>query len=216
MSEKSSFIRKFRLHAITSPQVLKRADFLSVARQIASTATAAIHLRAHHLEGGALYKLALELRKVTNSAHVPLIINDRLDVAILTACDAVQLGRHSIPVEYAAPLCRKHGLVFGCSCHSLEEAREAEKMGAAYIYLGTVFPSASRPRVPACGVELLEKVCSEVDVPVLAIGGVNPSNVQKVAAAGAFGAAAITAFWEAPDVRKNLEKMNRAFKPSAA
>jgi thiamine-phosphate pyrophosphorylase len=203
---------KFHLHAVTGPSYLNRPDFLSKAREILSSGLAAINLRAHYFEGRKFYDLALKLKEVAAKENTPLIINDRLDVALAVNAHAVHLGSRSIPLEVAAPLCRSKGILFGFSCHSLEEAEEAEREGASYLYLGTIFPSPSKPDSTAKGVDFLKLVCHRVKIPVLAIGGVNSSNVREIVSAGAYGAAAISAVWEAQDIAKTLEKMNRPFK----
>ncbi|MCE5273487.1 thiamine phosphate synthase, partial [bacterium] len=130
--------------------------------------------------------------------------------------DFVQLGYHSVPLEAAAPLCKARGLGFGCSCHSLEQARQAVAAGASYIYLGTIFATASKPGVQAAGVGLVREVCSQVtDIPVFAIGGMSAATAPQVAAAGAFGCAAVSALWRPGDPRTELAAMSRAFGPGA-
>ena len=207
-----SFPGKFRIHAVTGPEILERPDFLELARKVAAAGLAAVNLRAHGFEGRKLFELARTLRELTSAAGVPLIITDRLDVALAVEADAVNLGAHSIPLQAAAPLCRERKIAFGCSCHSLGEALEARKQGAAYIYLGTVFPSRSKPRfIGAGGVGLLEQVCSEVDIPVFGIGGIDCSNAAQVFSAGAFGLAAITAVWESIDITGDLGRLAAQF-----
>jgi len=212
MANDISLLGKFHLHAVTGPSYLNRPDFLLKAGEVASSGLAAINLRAHYFEGRKLYDLALKLKEVAAKENAPLIINDRLDVALAVNAHAVHLGRRSIPLERAAPLCRSKGILFGFSCHSLEEAEEAEREGASYLYLGTIFPSPSKPDSAAKGVDFLKLVCHRVKIPVLAIGGVNSSNVREIVSAGAYGAAAISAVWEAQDIAKTLEEMNRPFK----
>ena len=211
MMSKPLDLRKFRIHAVTDTALVESADFLDRARVISATGLAAINLRAHGLEGRRVYRLAQALRGITAQDSVPLIINDRLDVALAVAADAVHLGRRSIRLQAAAQLCRVKRLPFGYSCHSLEEARLAQESGAAYVYLGTIFPSASKPGTDPAGLELLEHVCPEIELPVFAIGGMSPDNAAKVAASGAYGAAAISAVWGAEDVAQALERMNACF-----
>ena len=151
MMDKHVDLLQFRIHALTDRQLLESPDFFDKARVISATGLAAINLRAHGLEGRRIYDLANALREVTAQEGVPLVVNDRLDVALAVAADAVHLGRRSIPLQASAVLCRARKIPFGYSCHSLEEAKEAQKLGAAYVYLGTIFPSASKPGFAPAG-----------------------------------------------------------------
>lgn len=196
---------------MTGPEVLEKPDFLELARKVAGTGLAAINLRAHGFEGRKLFELARALRELTLASGVPLIITDRLDVALAVEADAVNLGARSIPLQSAAPLCRERKMPFGCSCHSLGEALEARKHRTAYLYLGTLFPSRSKPGVVASGVGLLKQVCAQVEVPVFGIGGIDCANAAQVAAAGAYGLAAITAVWESIDIAGDLGRLAATF-----
>lgn len=215
MMKKHVDLRKFRIHAVTDTQLLESPDFPDKAQILSATGLAAINLRAHGLEGRWIYEIAQALRKITAMKGVPLVVNDRLDVALAVAADAVHLGRRSIPLQAAAEFCRARKIPFGYSCHSLEEAGEAQKLGAAYVYLGTIFPSASKPGTAPAGLALLERACRELELPVFAIGGISPANAAQVAGAGAFGAAAISAVWNAGDIGEAVERMNACFETLA-
>jgi len=205
-------IRKCRVHAVTDSEALTDPSFEAKAGALAGTGLAALALRAGTLDGRTVYNLALRLREITARSGAPLVINSRLDIALAVGADFVQLGYHSVPLEAAAPLCKAHGLGFGCSCHSLEQALQAVAAGATYVYLGTVFATASKPGVQPVGVELVREVCRFVtSVPVFAIGGMSAATVPQVAAAGAFGCAVVSALWRPADPREELVAMSRAF-----
>ncbi len=211
MAVQPASFEQLRVHAVTTPAMLQeQPEMLERVRRVALTGLAAIHLRGHGLTGREFYEFALRARAVTREAGVPLIVNDRLDVALAVGADGLHLGRHGLPLERAAVLCRERGLKLGWSCHSLEEARAAVAAGADYLYLGTIFPSPGKPGVAAAGLEFLAGVCRQVDRPVFAIGGVEPDKVGAVARAGAFGVAAITAIWEAPDPGRAVQALQRA------
>ncbi|MCE5273020.1 thiamine phosphate synthase, partial [bacterium] len=124
-------IRKCRVHAVTDSTALADPSFEARAEALAGTGLTALALRAGAFDGRSVYNLALRLREITGKAGVPLIINSRLDIALAAGADFVQLGYHSVPLEAAAPLCKARGLGFGCSCHSLEQARQAVAAGAS-------------------------------------------------------------------------------------
>ena len=204
--------QKISVHAVTSDNLVSSPDFFEKAAAVASSKKAAINLRAHRLGGRRLFEIALKLRKITTAAGTPLVVAGRVDVAIAAGADAVQLGAHTVPLEAAAELCGKHGKKFGYSCHSVQEVVAAWKAGASYVYLGTVFSSASKPGVAPCGVDLLAQTCESVDIPVVAIGGIDPTNAGRVAGAGASGLAAISAIWNASDPREAVMELAAFFR----
>ncbi len=197
--EKKTEWSKFTVHAVTSDTLVTSPDFFEKAEAVACSKKTVINLRAHSLGGGRLLEAAQKLREITAAAGVPLVVAGRIDIAIAAGADAVQLGAHTVPLEAAAALCAKRGMKFGYSCHSVGEAVAAQKAGASYVYLGTVFSSASKPGVTPCGADLLAKTCESVDIPVVAIGGIDSASAGRVAGAGASGAAAISAIWNASD-----------------
>ncbi len=203
---------KFPVHAVTSDTLVTSPGFFARAEAVASSKKAAINLRAHGIGGRKLFEVAARLREITFEHGAPLIVAGRIDIAIAVGADSVQLGAHTVPLKAAAALCGKHGKNHGYSCHSVREAVDAEKAGASYVYLGTIFSSVSKPEVTPCGVGLLAKTCKSVDIPVVAIGGIDITNVGSVAGVGASGAAAINSVWSAPDPEAAVLKLAAFFK----
>jgi thiamine-phosphate pyrophosphorylase len=208
---KSELFFRFRLHAVTDNKALESGDFYRRAESLCSTGGVAVNLRAHGLTGRELFEYARKLRSLTAEAAAPLIINDRLDVALAVQADAVHLGERSIPLEKAVPLCRERGLLCGFSCHRPEQAALAVEKSVDYVYLGTIFPSAGKPGVVPAGVESIEETARLVDCPVFAIGGIIPENADKAARTGAFGCAAITGLWHCPDPETSVRRYLAAF-----
>jgi thiamine-phosphate pyrophosphorylase len=126
-----------------------------------------------------------------------LIVNDRVDVALAVG-DGVHLARRSLAPGVARRLLRE-GQILGVSVHSVAEAREAALAGADYVTFGHVFSTPSKPGLPPRGVEELAAVVAAVDRPVLAIGGIDPRNLEPVLATGCAGIAVISAIRDASD-----------------
>ena len=197
----------FRLHAVTGDEIIQRDDFFEKAEAIAATGKVALHLRGHGLCGSTLLETAVKLRDITAGHRVPLIINDRLDIALAVKADAVHLGERSIPLSEAGHLCRERGLGLGFSCHDLTQVNLARSVGCHYIYLGTIFNSASKPGIDPIGVEALRLLVPAAGCPCFAIGGIDKDNIQKVIDAGANGAAAISAFWKVEDPAREIKEL---------
>ena len=117
-----------------------------------------------------------------------VIVNDRVDVTMLTGADGVHLGERSVSVTAARSLVGPDRLI-GRSIHDLEGARLAEQAGVNYLLAGHVFETASKPDQPGRGLKWLADVCNAVSIPVIAIGGISVSRVMDVMAQGAWGIA---------------------------
>jgi len=197
-----------RLHAITDERIARRADLDDVARALAGAggANLALHARGRALSGLEHYDLAFHLSNVPSV----LFVNDRLDIAIALKAHGVQLGTGSLPVSAARQLDATWWI--GKSVHDFAEAEAAKALGADYLLAGPVYATATHPDRPPLGPETLARITT-LGLPVIAIGGIGPGQAREVKAAGAYGAAAIRALWDAADpadaVRQMLKELPR-------
>jgi thiamine-phosphate pyrophosphorylase len=191
-----------RIHAITDERIARRSDLNRLLAALADAGDAlAVHARGHTLTGLEHYKLSL---RFSGFPPLRLFINDRLDIALAAAADGVQLGGSSLPVREARQLGPNWWI--GCSVHSLEAARAATVAGADYLLVGPVYHTLTHPEVPPLGVDRLEGF-TRLGLPVIALGGVTPERVAETRGAGAYGVAAIRAFWDAPDATAAAKAM---------
>jgi thiamine-phosphate pyrophosphorylase len=140
-----------------------------------------------------------------------ILVNDRLDVALAAGAAGVHLGGASVPAREVVRWLREGNapaeFLVGVSCHSAKEAREAEDVGASYVFFGPVFETSSKKSYgPPQGIGKLAEVCGAVRIPVIAIGGVNEENAVECLRAGAAGIAAIRMFQES----RGAETLKRA------
>ena len=184
---------------VTDSSVRLHAPIEEVIAEAVSGGVSMVQVRDKTITSGELYKLAKKLRLVTRGKAL-LIINDRVDIALAVDADGVHLPSYSLPVSVTKKLTEERLLV-GRSVHSSEEATAAEKEGADYLVLGTIYGTASHPSRSGAGPELIEQVKARVHIPVYAIGGINASNARQVMEAGAHGIAVIRSILEAPDPR---------------
>ncbi len=174
-----------------------------------------VQIREKDLPGGQLLRLTREAVVAGGGARV--IVNDRVDVALAAEASGVHLGRESLGAREVVSWCRAGNapgdFLVGVSCHSFEDARDAESAGAAYIFFGPVFDTPSKRGMGAPqGVARLGEICHGVAIPVLAIGGVSEKNAVECIRAGAAGIAAIRMFQDARDsaALKNVVERLRA------
>ena len=190
------------VHAVTNDEVVSRADFLDRASAIMEVMgpRGAIHLRAHGVTAARLHSLALALALAQRNTGAWLVVNDRVDIALIARARGVQLTTRSMTTMDARRIA--HGLSVGASVHGVEEAKVAAEAGADWIVGGHVFDTATHPDKPGRGPALISEITSAVDVPLIAIGGIQPEHVPFLRRAGAHGVAVIRGIWSAPNAER--------------
>lgn len=159
-----------------------------------------VQLREKDASTKDFYQVALEIQAVTRRHRIPLVVNDRLDIALAIGADGVHLGQSDMPMEAARRLVGSR-MFIGISAATVESALAAQKAGADYIGTGPVFPTGSKDDAgDAIGTNRLAAVCNAVSIPVVAIGGVNADNTPGIMESGADGIAVISAILSQPDI----------------
>jgi thiamine-phosphate pyrophosphorylase len=189
----------FRLYIVTDRRQTAGRPLEEVLVAAARGGVGAIQLREKDLSARELYALGVRLQRLLAPYNVPLLINDRLDVALALDAAGVHLAGHSLPAAQARRILGTQKLI-GVSTHSLEEARQAAAGGADFVVFGPVFATPSKMAYgPPQGLQQLAAVVQQVPIPVLAIGGIEHANLPQVMQAGAHGVAMIRAVLSAPD-----------------
>ncbi len=189
-----------RLLLVTDRHQTKGRPLLAVLAQALKAGSPAIQLRERDLCAKELLTLAEEVHRFTGPRGGQLLINDRLDVALLLEGAGVHLRSNSLPVSVARRLVGAHRLL-GVSVHSVSEAMEAEAGGADYVVLGPIYDTPSKQNYgPPLGLSQLEEAARVVRIPIIGIGGVTAARARDMRLAGAFGVAVITAVLGAGDV----------------
>lgn len=161
-----------------------------------------------------IYEDGLRLRALCAARRVPLIVNDRLDLAMALGADGVHLGRSDLPVPVARRLWPGGG-IFGASAAALAEAREAVLGGADYVGFGAVYSTATKPEAGEYGLDALELVSRSLPVPVIAIGGIGIDRAAEVMERGCAGIAVVSAVWGSPDPRAAAAALAAAVRAAA-
>ncbi len=186
-----------RLHAITDDTVLGDADVGIRAAAIAAVGpAAALHVRGRNSTAAFLSKCATRFMSLATPAEATVIINARPDLARAVGAQGVQLGSADLSVPDARRVLRVGWI--GRSVHTTAEAREAIADGADYLLLGSIFETATHPGRAGLGLGVLTEVVA-LGTPVIAIGGITSDRAAEVKGTGAWGVAAVRAFWHATD-----------------
>jgi thiamine-phosphate pyrophosphorylase len=158
-------------------------------------------------------KWANKISKMARRAGAVFIVNDYIDIAKRVGAEGVHLGQEDMPLTKARKILGEDKII-GVSTHSFEQALKAEKDGADYISVGPVFKTPSKPGVKPVSISLLQKVMKRVKIPVVAIGGINESNINEIERTGCRRAAVIRAALCAKDMPEAVKRLRQRFHAS--
>ena len=168
-----------------------------------------VQLREKEGDTGLLYERACRLKEVTDRYHIPLIIDDRIDIMLAVDAAGVHVGQSDMEaLDVRAKL--GPGKIVGVSAQTVEQALLAEKHGADYLGVGAVFPTGSKDDADDVSYDTLKAICQAVSIPVVAIGGISRDNVARLADSGICGVAVISAIYGAPDIRAAAQELKAA------
>ncbi len=169
-----------------------------------------IQLREKNSSALTFYNLALEIKKVTDRYNIPLIINDRVDIAMAMDAAGVHIGQRDIPAGVVRKLIGKNRLL-GVSVTSVEEAVKAVKDGADYLGAGAVFPTGTKPDADFVSVRELQRIRRSVNVPIVVIGGISKENAMLFGPLGIDGLAVVSAVIAQKDIRAAAAALKSLF-----
>jgi thiamine-phosphate pyrophosphorylase len=204
------------LYVIIDPDQSAGRDPVDVARLALEGGASIIQWRDKAGSGGREKGDQLEqahaIRELCAEHRALFIVNDHADLALAAGADGVHLGQHDLPPEAVRAFVPRD-LIVGVSTNNVDEARRAEADGASYIAIGAIYPTSSKEpeRTRAASLDVLRDVKAAVRAPVVAIGGINASNIDDVIAAGADAVAVINAVCGADDVRAAALELSARF-----
>lgn len=208
MIEHKKYVKEnidYSIYLLTDDAYLKGRHLLACVEQALQGGVTLVQYRSKFKDGGPMYQEALALKALCDKYNVPLIINDRVDVALAVGAAGVHVGQDDLPCSVVRALAGED-FVIGVSAHNPEEARSAMADGADYLGCGAVFGTATKPGVAKLGLANLQAIRSVATIPMVGIGGVNASNYAEVLATGANGAAIISGILAAEDIKTEVGK----------
>ena len=194
----------YSIYLVTDDGCLQGRPLIDCVREALEGGVTLVQYRAKTASSAEMYAKALQLKALCDSFNVPLIINDRLDIAMAVGAAGVHLGQDDLPCAAARKLLGEDYLI-GVSAHNPAEAAEALQSGADYLGCGAVFGTATKADVKKLGTDGLAAICREKGLPVVGIGGVTADNYREVRAAGADGAAIVSGILAQPDISATVE-----------
>lgn len=171
-----------------------------------------VQLREKHATSREFYQLALSLKRITGYYGIPLIINDRLDIAAAVNAEGVHLGQKDLPADIARAVLGEEKII-GVSANNLQAAINAELDGADYIGVGAVFQTSTKTDTKPVTIDKLKEIRSAVKIPMVAIGGIKRSNISQLNGTGINGVAVVSAVIGSKNITAAARELKALFNP---
>ncbi len=192
----------YTLYLVTDRDVLKGRDILEAVENSIKGGVTLVQLREKNISSLDFYNLALKTKEITKYYNVPLIINDRLDIALAVDADGLHIGQQDLPIQIARKLLGNKKIL-GYSVGNVEEAIHGEQSGADYLGVGPIFPTGSKSdAAEPIGVLQLKSIREIVSIPIVGIGGIGLSNIDELKASGIDGISVISAILGNEDIEE--------------
>jgi thiamine-phosphate pyrophosphorylase len=195
----------YKLYLVTDRDVLGERDLIQSVEDAIKGGATIVQLREKNCSSLDFYKLALKVKEVTLKYGVPLIINDRLDIALAIEADGLHIGQEDLPLTVAKKIVGKD-MIIGVSATTLEEALLAEEQGADYVGIGSVYPTSTKLDAKSVSLEQLHLIREAISIPIVGIGGINEENVTDLMKTKIDGVAIVSAILGKEDIKSAAEK----------
>ena len=199
------------LYFITDSTGLEENVFLYKVEQALSGGVTIIQLREKNKSTREYIHLAEKVHEISAKYGVPLIIDDRIDIAMAVNAEGVHLGQSDMPVNTARKIVGD-SMIIGATTKTVEQALEAVRNSADYLGVGAIYPTTTKVKTVLTSVDTLKEICKAVSVPVNAIGGLNKDNCHVLANTGISGICVVSAIMKSPEPRKAAEELRRISK----
>ena len=194
------------LYFITDSTGLDEQEFLRITECALEGGATIVQIREKNKTTREYISFAEKVHKLTQKYNVPLIIDDRVDVALAVGAEGVHLGQTDMPIDLARRLLGDD-IIIGATTKTVEQALKAQSQGADYLGVGAIYPTTTKVQTVLTPVETLRDICSAVNIPVNAIGGLNEDNVYVLENSGISGFCVVSAIMKAKDPKEKTEKL---------
>ena len=201
-------VMDYTLYLVTDEALCSAPTLEKGVEQALKGGATLVQLREKETNSRDFYEQALKVKAVCDRYQVPLIINDRLDIALAVDAAGVHLGQEDLPCAAAKKVLGEDKII-GVTAKTLSQALEAEKAGADYLGCGAMHLSTAKPGALPMSLDTLRSILGAVKIPVVAIGGINAENAGEIVAAGVNGLAVVSAIIAAPDIKKAAEELKK-------
>ena len=200
----------YSLYLVTDRMLMRTKTLGEAVEQAVIGGCTMVQLREKEILSLDFYVLASEMKKITDRYGIPLIINDRIDIAMAVGAAGVHTGQKDIPADIVRKVMGKD-MLLGVSAASVAEAVNAAKAGADYLGVGAMFPTGTKPDAGFVSMEELGRIRKAVDIPIVVIGGISKENAMLFQPMGIDGLAVVSAVIAQPDIKKSAADLKLLF-----
>lgn len=190
------------LHLVTNRKLISDGNILRVVEESVNAGIDSIILREKDLDYKSLYEMAKKIKIISDKRNIPLIINGNLDVAEDLNCHGFHIGFNCIKNKLP-----KFNGIIGVSIHSVEEAIQAQNLGADYIIAGHIFPTDCKKGLKPRGIEFIKELKQNIQIPIISIGGINENNIKSVYESGSSGAAIMSLIMKSDNISNTIKHL---------
>lgn len=199
------------LYLVTDSTGLTEQEFLSRTEQALQGGVTLLQIREKERSTREYIHLASQVHELTKRYNVPLLVDDRVDVALAVDAEGVHVGQTDMPVDMARRLLGPDKIV-GATAKTVPQALEAWQQGADYLGVGAIYPTTTKVVTVITSTETLADICAAVPIPVNAIGGLNRDNLGVLKGTGIKGICVVSAIMKAADPKAAAQQLREAFR----
>lgn len=200
----------YTLYLVTDRQLMSCDSLTEAVEQAILGGCTMIQLREKELSSLEFYNQAVAVKQVTDKYHIPLIINDRIDIAMAVQATGVHIGQHDLPAAAVRKVIGEN-MLLGVSASSIAEAIQAQQDGADYLGVGAMFPTGTKTDADSVSMEELQKIRTAVSLPIVVIGGINKGNTGRFKPMGIDGLAVVSAIIAQSDIKAAAAELKDLF-----
>ena len=200
----------YTLYLVTDRQLMSCDSLTEAVEQAILGGCTMIQLREKELSSLEFYNQAVAVKQVTDKYHIPLIINDRIEIAMAVQATGVHIGQHDLPAAAVRKIIGEN-MLLGVSASSIAEAIQAQQDGADYLGVGAMFPTGTKTDADSVSMEELQKIRTAVSLPIVVIGGINKGNAGRFKPMGIDGLAVVSAIIAQSDIKVAAAELKDLF-----
>lgn len=194
------------IYLITDREGLSEEIFLYKIEEACKYGVSMVQIREKQDFDRNILELGFKIKNITDKYNVPLIVDDRLDIAMALDCAGVHLGQEDLPIKHARKILGQKKII-GATAKTINQALEAENQGADYLGVGAIYKTNTKVNTKITEIEVLEDICKTVKIPVFAIGGLNEKNICNLKNTSISGICVVSAIMKSQDIENTMKKL---------
>lgn len=201
----------YTLYLVTDRNLMSTNNLETAVENAINGGVTMVQIREKSASSLEFYEQAIRIKKLTGRYSIPLVVNDRIDIALAIGADGIHIGQNDIPASVARKIIGKN-MLLGVSASSVKEALQAQNDGADYLGIGAMFSTGTKTDAKTVSMEELQRIRKAVSIPIVAIGGISKENAAIFQGMGVDGLAVVSAIIAQPDIKAAAEELKFLFR----